>query len=721
MKLETKGLLILILSFQIGFLSLIISDQISKSLYFNPIIHIVRQVIGFLYLTFVPGFLLLGILRINSLSKAEIVLYSVGLSLSFLMFAGFFMNLFYPLFGFSKPISEMSLAYTISIIVLFLCAIFYYRNKEFEIHLPNRQDITRPVVLLFALFPFVACFGAYFLAYKNNNIIAIVLFGFASIIPILASMDILPIKIFRFVIWIISVSLLLMITLSLFEYVNYADGGALEHRYTHLVCIKGFWDSSVPVSHNAMLNTVILRPIQSVLLKATDQVIFRIVYPLVYSLTPLALYISFSRQTNEKIAFLSTFFFISVPSYYMILSRNTRTGTAEFFLALFILSRTDKNIDHLKRTLLSTIFALSIIVSHYGTSYLFMLSLISVTLLFVLIRKYIDIKRRNKRTLDFTNFTLLFAVSCFAWYMFNAHASPFRIFVNFFNHMIRQMSELFTPETSYTVYALSREWTFSVKVSMHLILAASMFITIGIASLIWNIIRNKEFKFQLEFSVFSIVFFGILLATFLPTKNFNPMRVYHLALCFLAPFSVIGFIRICKWLKICKVNTYSRTLKIFSVFLAIFLLFNSGVVSEVITKKWHDYSPNIVMAKPRAEHINDAQFIYAFYFQYFTPHRDFYSAEWLLQKRDESVKIYIDYPVVTHFLYLIGPIHPPYIIVTNQTKIRKGYIFLGTYNIIKDVSIVQTYPPKIKSVDVVYPLNISNKIYTNDCSEIYYR
>lgn len=718
-----KELLTFILSLQFALLGSIGLDQIGLE------IPILRQAVGFFYLTFIPGILLLGILGIlrnNNLSRAEIILYSVGLSLSFLIFVGFIINFFLPYFGISKPISEIPLVFTITFIIMFLWIIFYFRCEGFEKIIPDGKELY-PIVLLFALFPFIAVFGAYFLNYHNSNTVLLTLYAVISLTPLLALLKKFPSEIYPFVVWIISISLVFSVSLSVKHLSHYQSDALVEYYYANLVYTNGVWDPSVPGNHNAMLRIVILHPIYSILLNLDLKNTFRIIHPLLYSFTPVALYIAFKRQTSEQIAFLSSFFFMSIFSFYVIFSRNTRMGIAEFFLALFILSLTNRNMSSIKRTLLLIIFGLSIVVSHYGTSYVFMFSLISVALFSILIRKYRGQYLYIEGTKNaFLKFTLTYVVFTFAWYMYNSSSSPLRTFVQFFSYMISRISDL-SPETSYTVYALAREWTFSIEVSKNLLLITSFFIAVGITSLVWSIIKKKEVEFQWEFAIFSIVFFGVVLTTFF-ARGFNPARIYHLALCFLAPFSVIGFIRTCSWLKgILKNNDAydsENYLKVFAIFLMVFFLFNTGFVSETLTKG-NDYSPNILISKPRAHNIDDPQYIYSFYSNNPTDW-DIFSAGWLSQVRENSMKIYIDRSGVAGIFYsLIGPpdiFQSSYIChIMDGEQVTNGYIFLSTYNVIRGISVVQTYPPVVEKVIEVYPIITSNKIYTNGGSEIYFK
>lgn len=92
-----------------------------------------RQVVGFIYLSFVPGVIILRILKIHRLSTIETLLYSVGLSIVFLMFTGVLMNALYPRIGISRPISTIPLTITMGIIILIMCALAYRRDKDLSL------------------------------------------------------------------------------------------------------------------------------------------------------------------------------------------------------------------------------------------------------------------------------------------------------------------------------------------------------------------------------------------------------------------------------------------------------------------------------------------------------------------------------------------------------------------------------------------------------------
>jgi uncharacterized membrane protein len=167
----------------------------------------------------------------------------------------------------------------------------------------------------------------------------------------------------------------------------YVTGYDIQFEYylCNLVKINGIWDPTLPMVYNGMLSIVMLAPIYSIILNMGMTWVFKIIYPLLFSLVPLGLYLIFQKQTNDKIAFLACFFFMSLAMSFGEMTALARQEIAELFLVLLILLMIDKNMDKTKRSFLFIVFGISLVVSHYGLSYLYMLCLISSWLILVLV------------------------------------------------------------------------------------------------------------------------------------------------------------------------------------------------------------------------------------------------------------------------------------------------------------------------------------------------
>ena len=160
-------------------------------------IPVLRQIVAFLFLSFVPGLLLLRILRIHNVHIIESLLYSVGLSLVFVMAMGVVANFALPPLGISKPITLLPLLLIITLALLLLCLLAYIRDKGFR---PSSQSDNqasestgqsfraKPAPYLLAiLLPLLAILGANLVnAYYNNTLIFALIFAIVLIIGLVA-------------------------------------------------------------------------------------------------------------------------------------------------------------------------------------------------------------------------------------------------------------------------------------------------------------------------------------------------------------------------------------------------------------------------------------------------------------------------------------------------------------------------------------------------------
>ena len=64
----------------------------------NIDVPFIRQLFGFIFLTFIPGYVILRILRVHRIDKVEAFLYAVGVSLFYVMIVGVVLNFPYIIF-----------------------------------------------------------------------------------------------------------------------------------------------------------------------------------------------------------------------------------------------------------------------------------------------------------------------------------------------------------------------------------------------------------------------------------------------------------------------------------------------------------------------------------------------------------------------------------------------------------------------------------------------
>lgn len=572
----TKGVLFI----QLSFLGL------KWLLLFGLEIPFLMQIIGFIYLFILPGFLILRIFRFNEFSIIEIILYTIGLSLIFLMFIGLLLNFLSPLIGITKPLSENNILFSITISLLLLIIINYIRNNNYSFYLNDNLKYSYKSMLLISLI-MLSMIGTYMLNYYNNNYFILFMIIIISFFPIFISFNIIKKDLYALSIFVISISLILHRSLVS----NYLWGWDIHIEYflTNIV-IKNFkWNYDIPHRMNAMVSVTILAPIISKICNIDIIYTFKIIYPLIFSLVPVGLYIIYKKQVNDQISFYSCYFFMSIFTFYSSLPQLARQQIAEFFLVLMILLILDKNMETRKRILLFTIFSLSLSISHYGLSIVYILSLILVWLTLFLIKKSYKIFLMNKSESKIfsLNYVALFCLFTLSWYIYVSNAVIFTYVVGLANLCAKNIfREFLNPMWSEGLNLIITKFDFLRAILKNLHLISQLLIVIGFFSIL---LKNKKIKFLTEYILFSLVDLSILFAVIIIPyfgRSMNTTRFYHITLFFLSPFCVIGGITVFQFFNRLfrmpwTIKSSKKSMKLFSIFFTIFLLFNSGFVNEL--------------------------------------------------------------------------------------------------------------------------------------------
>ena len=774
--LNIKSFLKIILAIQLAMWGVIGLDAIGLD------IPILRQVIGFIYLTFVPGIIILRILKIHKLGNIETLLYTVGLSIATLMFTGLFMNTGYPFFGISGPISTTPLLITISIVVLVLCVLCYIRDKDFsDLNYIDIKNVLSPPALFLCLIPFLAVFGTYLVNFYQNNILLLFSILVIAGIVILVTFDnFIPKNLYPLAVFVIAIALLWHKSL-ISMYLTGWDIHS-EYHFYKLTEISSYWDWTIPNNNNAMLSATILPAIHSYLLNIDAAWIFKIIYPFFFAFVPLGLYHLYQKQTDDRTAFLSVFFFMSFGAFYCVMISLAKQQVAMLFFVLLILSMLDKKIDASKRAALSIIFSASMVVSHYGTTYIAIFYILMAWFLLFSMKnttinrfwqnlcakfnKY-EIKRKilqssnaigdsenairkNSKTITVT-FVILYSVMALSWYMYVSSSSAFNsivhigdhvytsIFNDFFNPTAREGSVMSAIGIHEPAPSLAR------FISRYLFHATQLFIIVGVIRLL---IQRSEMKFKREYIALTLVSTVIILMCIM-LPFFSGMlrieRIYLILLFFLSPFCILGGETVFKGiLKLFRFvssrfkqkqacvsdrrryskqgdgypDATSNINKIYVLLVFIVLIPYFLFNTGFVYGITGDVPSSISLSMESMSKSSDQNMTIRFSAEY-TFEEDVFSARWLSKSRDKKNPVYSDMGSYWNILPDYGMIFPSRVL-SNTTRIRDtSYIYLSHLNVIDGLMYIR----KVESYNTteISPLLWeNNKIYANGGSEIYY-
>jgi uncharacterized membrane protein len=295
-------------------------------------------------------------------------------------------------------------------------------------------------------------------------------------------------------------------------------------------------------------------------------------------------------------------------------------------------------LHNFKKIILFVVFGMSLIVSHYGTSYLVMFMFL-FTAIFLKIFKVIKEKIKNKSTNEVIGFTLIYVVFTLGWYIHISNSVSFASLVGIGNTIAHTIfTEFLNPEYSRGAHTLTKKMHLLGQLLKYMYLSISGLIFVGYLKTLFDILKSKS-KFSPIYLAFSTYWLGILgAAVAVPFfAVMNPYRLYHLAFFTLAPFSIIGAIFVFNLLKKFRIIVIdcNKAVKFLAVFLMFFMLLNTYFINEMVNQpSYSRYLSENAMLNQKYIDINETG---KFYSGIITTY-DTVGAKWL-SKYDEKNNI----------------------------------------------------------------------------------
>ncbi len=687
-------------------------------------IPVMRQIVGFIYVSFLPGFLIIRVFRLNLANTFEDLALSAGLSIAFSMFTGLAINQLYPLIGISAPLSILPILVTIGTILLVLTlAVNYKSSPTYSVSLPNSKQIA-PFILL-ATVPLFAIFGAI----TNNSwaLLAMTIMIAAITISAIFYRKTLPTAFFPVAIAVIAVSLIFQRELITANLLGYDTFG--EFHVFSMSDMSSLWrpylsfNQSELRDYNSMLSVTVLPTIYSKLMNIQGEWIFKIIYFLFYALVPLTMYEMYKHNFGKATAFLAAFYFITFPRFF---GEERRQIIGELFLVLILFTILSSSINIKKKEPLIAIFGIALIVSHYSTFYVFMFCALFAWIAILLLEKLSIIKRplEIKKVLTARVLLILLAFGVF-WYVF-VSTSLDQTFILF----IERLSVSFTTgfhdigargatveefvSPNFSAMTVTAQMDYFISKVPYLLIA------VGIVALIKN---RKKINIQAEYLPMAVAALSILLMTFvLPSlaDAFIETRFFHLMLIFLAPLTFYGGIVFFTWIGkhyMSLKKARSLAICILCVLFVVIFMFKVGFVYEVA----NDLSPGVSASFSYHDIVtsNNPQVLAGFY-EGFVPENDIQSARWLYSTIPGNSSLYADFTSSQRVLrgYALRAVDWENIL-DNGTRIAPdSYVYLRTFNV--QGYFTDAYGRMFNMTHISSQLEHANKIYSNGKSEIYY-
>lgn len=673
----------------------------------------VRQIVGFFYLMFIPGIVILKTFKLAETDFSETILFSIGLDIALLMFIGLLLNEFFPILGLASPLSTLPLLVTMNFVVLLPCLWACLKETSatwsklvLSFHLP-----------IFIIIPLLGILGALAVNnFGNNSLLLLMLIIIAGLVALgTVYKKVLPAKLYPLAILAMAVALLFHSSLI----TNYLVGWDVhsESQVFKLTDNAAYWNStfnSIDESiskGNAMLSTTILPTIYSKITDMDGTWLLKILYPLLLSFVPLTLYKLYSSRMRKEVAFLSMFFLMSNLTFFGTEALSYKQMVGEFFFVLLFLVILKEKIGTFERSFLFVVFSAGLVVSHYSMSYIFMFLIFLAWLLPTGMRFLTHGPRRNGRIT--LSMVLIFFIITFAWYIYSSKSAPFNAIVGMGEQISRNFFvDFFNPSTR-TATVLrglggGEATSLGHQIGRIVFYIAEFFIIVGILRMLF---KKQYVSVGQEYAILSVINLVILLmAIIIPNfaRYFRMERFYQVSLLLLAPFFVFGGETVFKFIS--GRRNQALALNLILIVLIPFFLFETGFIYEVTG----DFSYSLPLSMYRMDRIQ-------LYFR-ITDEKEVQAARWLSSYADSSHNLVYGDPTSTqHVLTSYGMIPAEnFRVLSNTTQFDSSatYIYLRGVNTIEGIMTTRLGLGNVSDIQPM--LDDQNIIYSNRDSEIFW-
>jgi uncharacterized membrane protein len=344
-------------------------------------------------MVFVLGFLLAINLKIKTDNISNLILYSIGLGLSFLILGGLGINWLFPYWGISHPLAKLPLISFFDSIIILLTLCVYVFNKNyillFKLKLPNKRSLFFGILPLFFLL--MSVLGSQMLNNFGSGALTLTMLLGIGVYVIALTCFGKSVQgwVYFSAIYITSLSLLLMYSLRSTHILGWDINQ--EYQVFYMTLQNLVWKMSYypGTDYNSCLSITILPTILRELTNIPSEYVFKTTFQILFATTPVVIYAFARRYLKEGLAFLATFLLISQAWFFEQMPALIRQEMAFLFFAMMLLAIFDEQLTKRMRFVLLYIFTIALILSHYSTAYVWLALLFGVLTLSYVIKYFI--------------------------------------------------------------------------------------------------------------------------------------------------------------------------------------------------------------------------------------------------------------------------------------------------------------------------------------------
>jgi len=599
------------------------------------------------------------------------LVYGFGLLIVFLMVLGLAINYIGKWIGVLHPLNTPIILTVFWLSVIVVVGI----NKQRIYNWVKSWQKIHPSAYFLMLLPIMAIIGAEIVNYANSNIVLMVMLPLIVLVPIMCLTKKIPQNYWGFAIWMMALAILLhraLISPNLSGSDNILESSCFRATYLGQSFPQVNAVGSFYGTYNTVLSVTILPTMIERITAINGVWIFKLVYPLLLSIVPVAVYELIKGQFNAKYALLSAFLVMSVYTFYTEILITDKTLIATILFAVFLLMYFTK-----QKWYFLILVGIGVILSHYATAILFVVLMVGITFVS---RKKSDIVM-----------SLIFIVVGLSWYLTQGNGASA-------NHLSDIGKSLISANTgiissSGTINEVVRLFTSGVSYlpfsTLILYVISQILVSLGFLYICWRLFIKRVKDVQLEYLVLSLMLLILLTLELIP--RFSSLigldRIYLYCMMALAPFMFVALSKIKGWVVISL------------ILVGLFFLTNVGFINQIIG---HPLSNSIALDYQGSD------------YPVFT-NQEIKGAEWLIANHNADVYTdaysqlifyYIDSSTnikdnLTDNLMLFKLIPNP--VIVNQIPVG-SYIYLRKYNFNRNELTLVYYDFNVEDI-TEYPIN----------------
>ena len=366
----------------------------------------------------VPGVLLLRALRVPGSAVASFPVYVPCASIVVLYGTGLAVNMAGPVIGIAEPLRPWPMLAGFELVCLILLAVS--ANAPPDVAIPWQDLALTGRTALPLVLPLVAAAGAIRLNTGHSNSVALIALCGCALMTVALFAYASRVSISLLAIGLYAIGLAMLWSFSLRGASVYGFDISDEYYVLQHVSAAGVWHPSNPDSaYSAMLSTTILPSELHAITGVSNLMIFKLVYPMLSALFPVAVFYIGRRILSSRWAFAAGALIITQSGFGQELSAIARQEIALVFFTALMAAALETGLPRRRQLPVTILFGLALVVSHYTTTYV-TATLLGVALVLQCLTSWI---RRARVPAGIITALLVSALGAAFWYGPVTHSS----------------------------------------------------------------------------------------------------------------------------------------------------------------------------------------------------------------------------------------------------------------------------------------------------------